>query len=368
MRVAPCGGDHAGPFASVLESLDLTPTLTPFEAREPLRIALQDRPCVFILTEAGLVAGSEWEAFVSLVEHYGKASPPIRLCVVVLDSRLSVVSEPAFDFSSGWAELRFLSLAADADDLQLWHAYLHQRVCWEAAGSPSYASEVGESLSGIGVGDDDAVEDLLTTFAEAAARSRFDLALVGSLVVEASRRQPDPTRQRRARDELQRLGVLWLPPPGRKLEVRPWVSRALLREPTVSESVVWALRHNLVCLPLANEVIAHCLRAEAQIRTLLHGKAMEEAPPKSWDGLRRFTDGVDEFVHYPRGYPLPPTRREDVWAFASLGEVLWACDRGAVADLFKDTLRLRNALTHGHYVSWKHLMHAKRQANRFDFG
>jgi hypothetical protein len=366
VRVAPCGGELAGPFASVLQSLEVTPTLGPFEAREPLRVALQDRACVFILTEAGPVSSAEWEAFVSLIEHYGKASPPIRLCAVVLDSQLSVVSEPSFDFSSGWAEIRLLSLASELDDLQVWQAYLHQRACWEAAGSPSYASEVGESLADVRVGDDDAVESVLTSFAEATARPRFDLRLVGSLVLEASRRQQDPGRQRRARDELQRLGVMWLPPSGSKLEVRPWVSRALLREPTISESTVWALRHNLVCVPLANEVIAHCLRAEAQIRTLLHGRAQEDAPQQSWAYLRRFTDGVEDFVHYPLGYPLPPVRREDVWAFASLGEVLHACPRGAVSDLFRDTLKLRNALTHGHYVNWRHLMHAKRQAYRFD--
>ncbi len=366
VRVAPCGGGHAGPLASVLQSLEVTPTLGPFEAREPLRVALQDRPSVFILTEAGPVAGAEWEAFVSLIEHYGKASPKIRLCAVVLDSQLSVVSEPSFDFSSGWAELRLLALASDADDLQVWQAYLHQRACWEAAGSPSYASELGESLANINVGDDDTVESVLTSSAEVAARSRFDLRSLGSLVLEASRKQQDPGRQRRAQNELRRLGVLWLPPPGCKLEVRPWVSRALLREPTISESTVWALRHNLVCAPLATEVITHCLRAEAQIRTLLHGRARGAAPQSSWDGLQRFNAGTDDFVHYPKGYPLPPTTHEDVWAFATFGDSLKACDPGVVADLFWDTLKLRNALAHGHYVNWTHLMHAKRQAFRLD--
>lgn len=366
VRVAPCGGAHLGPFASILQSLEVTPTLGAFEARGPLRIALQDRPCVLVLTEAGHVPSAEWEALVSLIEHYGKASPSIRLCVVALDSQLSIVSEPSFDFSSGMAELRLLSQVSEADDLLLWQTYLHIRACWEAAGSPRYAADVGDSLAEVVIGDDDAVEGILSSSAQAAARAQFDPRAVNSLVLEASRPGPDPGRQRRARDELQRLGLLWRPPPGSKLEVRPWVSRALLREPTVADASVWALRHNLVCAPLANEVIAHCLRAEAQIRTLLHGRATRDAPQKCWDGLGRFEAGEDDFVHYPRGYPLPPTRREDVWAFASLGEAMRACSREAVADIYRDTLNLRNALTHGHYVNWKHLMHAKRQAYRFN--
>ena len=89
-------------------------------------------------------------------------------------------------------------------------------------------------------------------------------------------------------------------------------------------------------------------------------------PQQARDSFERFKRGNDQFVSYPTKYPAPPSRLKDAWAFATLGEVLRASPSGAVADLFFDILRLRNAIAHGHYVGWAHIKHAWQQLRRFD--
>ncbi len=151
------------------------------------------------------------------------------------------------------------------------------------------------------------------------------------------------------------------------LHVVPWAARALLAMPRLPKKQVWALRHHLVCTPLAGEILALCLQFESQIQTRLHGRQdRSNIKAETIENQNRFKSGSDDFVVYPRAFPASPTSEDDVWAFASLGENLKSCPPGAVPDLYWHTLRLRNAIAHGHYVGWHHVQKTLRMLRYFD--
>jgi hypothetical protein len=367
VRRVECGGEFQTPLQAILAALEINPEFSAFQARDSLRMALSDRACLFVITEVAAVADSYWESFVGLIEHYGKLSPAVRLCAVILDHRSAVLSEPSFDFSAGIASHRVLVEAAGTGESTLWHAYLHHRCCWEAGGSPSYAERLGNCLLTLDRNNDDGMEAILGQEASNRAAVQFDLDEIAQLIQTKVVQSSFQCNKQKAHNRLLELKAIWSPPSGNRLELLPWLSRALLLNIKLSDQLVWTLRQNLVCMPLATEVIAHCLRAEAQIRMQLHGRENPEGiPSHASDAFQRFIDGKDDYILYPSGYPLPPNRPQDIWAFAPLGEMLIACPRGAVPDLFWQTLKLRNALSHGHYVTWKHVAMARHQLQRFD--
>ena len=151
------------------------------------------------------------------------------------------------------------------------------------------------------------------------------------------------------------------------LHVVPWAARALLALPGLPRKQVWALRHHLVCAPVAGEILSLCLRFESQIQTKLHGRQDRgRLKEQTIESQKRFKSRRDDFVVYPRAYPAQPDTADDVWAFASLGENLKSCPNGSIPDLDWDTLRLRNAIAHGHYVGWSHVRKALRMLRYFD--
>jgi hypothetical protein len=130
---------------------------------------------------------------------------------------------------------------------------------------------------------------------------------------------------------------------------------------------VWALRHHLVCAPVAGEILSLCLQFESQIQTNLHGRQDRgKLSDQTIANQDRFKLGRDDFVVYPRAFPALPDTPDDVWAFASLGESLKSCPMSAVPDLYWQTLKLRNAIAHGHYVGWPHIRAALRMLRYFD--
>ena len=107
------------------------------------------------------------------------------------------------------------------------------------------------------------------------------------------------------------------------LHVVPWAARALLAMPGLPKKQVWALRHNLVCAPLAGEILSLCLQFESQIQTRLHGRQdRSKILDQTIANQDRFKSGSDDFVVYPRAFPATPSSEDDVWAFGSLGESL----------------------------------------------
>jgi hypothetical protein len=344
------GDRPADPVSALLSTLEIAPELTPFAAREPLRMKLVDRSLVLVLSERAAVPPAEWERFALLVEHYAKSVPAVELCVLVIDHRGAVAGEPSFDFSIGRSTHLVLAEAAEQDESDLWAPYLHHRACWDAAGDPLLAAELAEELVQARHGNDEDVETALTEFAARAAK-RADLDGLGAELAIATGRVS--TRRESSRRKLYEQRVMWEAPGLRRLTVVPWASRALLGAGDVSESVILALRYNLVCMPLATEVLAQCLDAEARIRMQTAGQQISEPRAEVVASHDRFSEGDDEFVVYPQSYPLRPSRSQDLWCFAPLGDTLRAS--GSVPQRFWETVKLRNAIAHGHYVCWTHI-------------
>jgi hypothetical protein len=194
---------------------------------------------------------------------------------------------------------------------------------------------------------------------------RVTIASVAGATFEAFAHRHTDARDA-ARNRLRAARLLWSPPGLQRSELVPWASRYLLSDKSIPEALVPRLRHNLVCTPIASEILTHCLNAEAKIRTHLAGKQRTPPDSRTEQSHKRFCEGGDEFVRYPSSYPLPPVRDNDVWAFAPLGDTIAACDRASVSEKLWETVRLRNAVAHGHYVTWAHLKYATQQQRRFD--
>ncbi len=249
-----------------------------------------------------------------------------------------------------------------------WSAYLHHRAAWEAGGSLSYAMSLAGELEHAGSCDDEELERRLQAHAEARLANHPGAEVLRDRVgLGKGAMRVDQARQRSLDAELLSLNLLWRPPTMNSLHVVPWASRALLAMPALPKKQVWELRPHLVCAPLAGEILSLCLQFESQIQNNLHGRQdRSKVLPQTSENLQRFKDGGDNFIVYPQAFPAPPEGEDDVWAFASLGENLKSCPASAVSDLYWNTLRLRNAIAHGHYVCWHHVSLILRMLRYFD--
>lgn len=143
--------------------------------------------------------------------------------------------------------------------------------------------------------------------------------------------------------------------------------RALLARGLV-EHQVWALRHSLVCAPLASEILSSCMHVEAQIRTELHGKGEMRLPSDETQRFyQAFANGTSETTVYPIAHPSRPDQAQDVWAFCSFGETLTLGPplNKEPLSAYRKIKDLRNSIAHGHYVCWAHVKQAAKAAKRF---
>lgn len=369
VRRLEVGGETGTPTQALLREFELDPAISPFEARDKIRTCLLDRSFLLIFVEVAPVDLNDWEAIVSLLEYYRKSTNPVRLSAVVIDSRGAVRSEPVCDFLNGRPTHHVLSEVSSTIDERLhWPAYLHHRAAWEAGGCLSYAVSVGSELTRGAAEDDEAVEAALQAHANERLAGHAGRQLLGELLglVPGSTR-PSSGRLRGLQSELLEMSLMWRPPSMNSLHVVPWVARAMLAALGLPRKQVWALRHQLVCAPVAGEILSLCLRFESQIQTNLHGRhGLNSLSIQTIENQNRFRSGREEFVIYPRAFPAAPNTADDVWAFASLGESLKSCPMSAVPDPYWQTLRLRNAVAHGHYLGWPHVRKALRLLRYFD--
>lgn len=369
VRLLEVGGEAGTPTQALLRDFELDQAISPFEAREKIRACLLDRSFVLVFVEVASVDLNDWEAIVGLLEYYRKSTNPVRLAAVVIDSRGAVRSEPICDFLNGRPTHNVLSEVSSTMDEGLhWPAYLHHRAAWEAGGCLSYAMSVGSKLTLGAVGDDEAVEEALQAHAREHLEGHAGAHLLFDLVgLRTGGAKPSQTRLRSLRADLLEMGLTWRPPSMSSFHVVPWAARALLAIPGLPGKQIWALRHHLVCAPVAGEILSLCLQFESQIQTNLHGRQDRNGlSNQTIENQDRFTSGRDDFVVYPRAFPALPNTADDIWAFASLGESLKSCPASAVPDLYWSTLRLRNAIAHGHYVGWSHIRGALRMLRYFD--
>lgn len=369
VRRIDCGDDYGTPIEALLQDFELDPTISPFGARERIGNRQLDRSLLLVFVESAPIDPGDWEKFVDLLEHYRKAAKPVRLSVVIVDSRGVVHSEPVCEYLTGRASHPLLSDTSSVIVQNLaWPSYLHHRAAWEAGGSLGYALSLDAKLEGCDIGDDEELERRLQAHADAALlghparQALFELA-----GVDRKSDNMQPLQEKSLKLDLFAKGLLWRPPSINSLHIVPWASRALLALASVPETQVWILRHQLICAPLASEILSLCLKFESQIQTKLHGRQDPgSVSQKTVDSHNRFKEGRDEFVVYPDAFPMRPERTEDLWAFASLGENLKSCPPGVVPDMYWSTLHLRNAIAHGHYVGWHHVSLARRMLESFD--
>lgn len=369
VRQLEVGGEAGTPTQALLRNFELDPAISPFEARDKIRACLLDRSFVLVFVEVEPVDLNDWEAIVSLLEYYRKSTNSVRLSAVVIDRRGAVRSEPVCDFLNGRPTHHVLSEVSSTIDESLnWPAYLHHRAAWEAGGCLSYATSVGSELTRDAAGDDEAVERALQAHANDRLVGHVGRQLLCELVgLGSGGTRPSPTRIRGLQADLLAMSLMWRPPSMSSLHVVPWAARALLASPEFPRKQIWAFRHHLVCAPLAGEILSLCLQFESQIQSRLHGRQdQKKASAKTVENQDRFKSGRDGFVVYPLAFPAPPKTDDDVWAFASLGENLSSCPTSAVPDLYWQTLKLRNAIAHGHYVGWSHVRKALRMLQYFD--
>lgn len=369
IRRVEVGGEAGTPIRALLREFELDPAISPFEARDKIRTCLLDRSFLLVFVESAPVGANDWEEIVSLLEYYRKSTSPVRLSAVVVDVRGIVSSEPVCDFLNGRPTHNVLSdVSSMIEESPLWPAYLHHRAAWEAGGSLSYAMSLASELELGASCDDESVERTLQAHANMRLANHsvrhplYDLVGLG-----AGAARHDQARVRSLQAELFAVNLLWRPPSMNSLHVVPWAARALLALPGLPKKQVWALRHHLVCAPLAGEILSLCLQFESQIQTRLHGRQdRRNIQTETIENQNRFKSGFDDFVVYPSAFPASPTSEDDIWAFASLGQNLMSCPSGAVPDLYWHTLRLRNAIAHGHYVGWHHVRKALRMLRYFD--
>lgn len=369
IRRLEVGGQAGTPIQALLQEFELNPTISPFEAREKIRTCLLDRSFLLVFVEAAPVDPNDWEEITNLLEYYRKSTNPVCLSAVLVDGRGIVRSEPSYDFVSGRPTHHVLSeVSSTMDEASLWPAYLHHRAAWEAGGCLSYAMSLGNELERSTTCDDEVVELALQTHANVRLASHAGRHLLCELVGLGPRSmRPDQARLRALHTELLTANLLWRPPSMSSLHVVPWAARALLALPGLPRKQIWALRHHLVCAPLAGEILSLCLQFESQIQTRLHGRQnRSNISDQTRTNQKRFNSGSDDFVVYPGAFPASPSSEDDVWAFASLGENLKSCPASAVPDLYWHTLRLRNSIAHGHYVGWHHVRLALRMLRYFD--
>ncbi|RRS02933.1 hypothetical protein EIP75_18430 [Aquabacterium soli] len=362
-----CGAELGTPVQAMIHAFELDSSIPPFEALGRIEARIRDRSLLLVFHEGSAVHPDDWLQLVMLLEHFRKSTKTSALAAIVIDHRNVVDVQPACDFRFGHPSHSVLVEASSISNAEdLWPAYVHHRIAWEAGGSIAYALSLGHKIAECPPGNDEELERLLQehavlTLQEHSGKADLEEAheIVGSLANFTS------SRRQLLRSQLFQHHLLWRPPAMNSFQVVPWASRALLAHTSLPRKYVWGLRHQLVCAPLAGEIMALCLKFESQILVRLHGKRNRAVSAEALDGQDRFKRGGDRFIVYPAAFPARPVTPDDAWAFASLGQNLASSTDGS-RPMYGNTRLLRNAIAHGHYVNWRHVDHARQLLESFD--
>jgi len=361
-RVETLAGDelHSGLSDAVARWFQVSSEAASWQAREALSQAFAKRPTCLIITPAGTETLSDpWGDAMDLLDVCSKSSVPSTPTIILLDNgRQRFTGRRHFDFIRGKPLVSVLD-SLHADNATLWQAYLHERLAWESGGDPVVARAMYAGMfSELTSGDDEGLERVLNEWAmgrlDEVPSNDFDLLTDCLGVPEAT-----GVHLTDHAGPLDAAGLVWRPwGTGQRAPV-PWVARAMLCRNSAHHRS-WLLRNTLVCMPLVKEILGHCQNLEQQLKanvSLPQGDA-GMVPNEVLGVWQRYREGRDDTTYYPRAYPSPPTRPEDVWFFASLGQFLKSQD-SPLARRYSDSelrlSRLRNTMAHGHYVSWKHL-------------
>lgn len=285
------------------------------------------------------------------VEDLNKADADARLAVVVLTP--DAPDPDGVDLRCG----QIAGPLGAQGALARWDAYVHTRLAWEAAGNLDRATSLHDRVTTVRRDDDAGLERCLNEWARLSWRDldgavrerilRHCSAAVGAPAPDAWGSEPE-------------LEPFVWNPGGVVLPV-PWLARALLTTGAGHPPLRGLLRCALVCAPLRDAVAARCLAAESRLRAAAEPTA---PPPVEAEALLRHVEAgrAYECLHYPEDAAAIP---RSAWDLVSLGDFIRALPpahprRG----LMEDIRILRNAVLHGHYVSWKTLVQADLIARR----
>lgn len=282
---------------------------------------------------------------------------PALTVIVVYEGEELTHSALTFDFTSG-RPIESVLAPLETIGAGPWNAYLHHRLAWECAGdlelSLEYAADATIDSLKQRAGDDEALESVLGQTSDSRFNTLEEPVRLAWLDF-ASESKPVPLNMRGR----------WQPQPGDTPRPQPWLARSLLRA-GASGASRWQLRDCLSCQPLASAILARCLELESGLRTRHSPTLLQRSNilrDQTREAHRRFLAGGNSKLVYPQNHPAPPNHPDDVWLFATLGEVVNALSGHlipATADSYRDLVGLRNGLAHGHHPGWAQLEAIRR--------
>lgn len=340
------GSELGSPLEVCLGSVGLTWGKGKLRIAEELAEKLRAEPILFILTAHNSIPIEWWEALSDFADVYGKRQSFSPLAMVVISNVSTWEIGPKFDFRHGWPEAIDLWIDGMAES-ERWANYLYMRVAWESGGCLPIAEEMGELVSGVSPGDDEAVESYFNKYSLKAA-SKILINNQGWLPLF---KNMDSSGSASLMGIKSPVSLVWNPPHTLAPRIVPWFCRAALLQKNVPVPLVWKLRSELFCEPLRQGLTAICHHGEALTRTRIFQSGVRT--PISEEGKALF----EEFNIEPRNNYYPschPAYPHDPWAFASLGETIKSSGV-RLPEQFRSLLTMRNSIAHGHFVGWRHV-------------
>lgn len=317
-----------------------------------LALALADdllaRPAIFLLDARRFPLRSTWADEASAVwDMASKLEVEKKPSIIVVHRRGEAPLRGRYILDRGWPVGLAHSLLDDGDD-RLWSKYMHLRFAWESGGVIDDAMDCA-AIAGELAPDDNELERVLNCFAV----SKF-LRLTEQERIRWAQYVDAPS-------DLAPTVCGYMEELDGQLTAFPWLARALLLQVATQGGTSRALRHEVLCRPIAEQVLKRCFAVEASLRRRLP-QVLPQPPEEVRERWERFrANGATgrnlEAELYPLAHPYPPT---DAWDFASVGQVAMHAKvpREETARLHRVRI-LRNAVAHGHYMGWRAVTEAR---------
>lgn len=341
-----------GILMSIARALELPEVLGPREASRRIGEELH-HPHLFIAEPSkGPEVSRVFDDAAGFCNDISRISPATAATIILLELPAHPVSGDFVDLSVGGPADGLLDLL-DGPEAELWRAYVHARLAWEAAGDLSRIEMAeAQKFAELRVGDDNGFEQRLNIFAEVYLASLPDRVndiserFLATAVQTSCDSSPPPPR-----GELEMSGLFWRPTGESLPRPSPWWARAILLRNRAG-TLRYQFRSCLVCAPIAREILVRCFNLEALDRASRLPKQRAQTDSESTWRFESFrlAHPESESLHYPKLCPAVP---RDATDFASYGAILSSLPTIPARDTAGHRLRrLRNTVAHGHYISW----------------
>jgi hypothetical protein len=323
------------------------------QLRAHLLAFLSRQPAFF--TVAPKSASAFLDDAVKLADDIAKMDTKYPLSLLLLetpDDRSGAT--PSFDLSVG-GPIGSIFETEYPGRRETWKRFLHIKAAWESAGDAASAMQLGTGFGAVSEYDDEGVELACNESARARASS-LPATIVGKLqeyLATAYTSTIAKPERMRTQTVLTRAGVLWKPLGCSEARPTPWIARAMLLDGSANGAEC-LLRNCLVPASLSRDLLTKCFELEAQERAVYWGTRVILSP------LDEVQAAYDAFAagkpntaarFYPQCCPVKP----QPWDFASMGQFFFGLSPDGATSARTSVRDIRNALSHGHYVSWRML-------------